>query len=108
MKPEVIYIQNGKNRIYETMYKPDGTGEFPLVITCFPNASLFEINGAGHIFLGDESTELTENHAKLDGKSMVNAAVFGGGKHTWRLRQRIQLTKKDTGWKITEAVASTY
>ncbi len=32
MKPEVIYIQNGKNRIYGTMYKPDGTGVFPLVI----------------------------------------------------------------------------
>ncbi len=61
---------------------------------------------AGHQSM--EVTEITENHAKLDGKSMVNAAVFGGGKHTWRLRQRLQLVKKDTGWKITEAVASTY
>lgn len=55
-----------------------------------------------------EVTELTENHVRLDGKSQVNAEVFGGGKHTWRLRQRLQLTTEDTGWKITEAVASIY
>lgn len=55
-----------------------------------------------------EVTELTDAHARLDGKSMVNAAVFGGGKHTWRLRQQLQLTKKDSSWKITVAVASTY
>lgn len=55
-----------------------------------------------------EVTELTDAHARLDGKSMVNAAVFGGGKHTWRLRQQLQLAKKDSSWKITVAVASTY
>lgn len=49
-----------------------------------------------------------ETHALLDGKSIVSAAVFGGGKHTWRLRQQMKLVKEDGRWKMLESVASTF
>ena len=46
--------------------------------------------------------------AKLTGQSRVNAAVFGGGRHTWRLQLVITLKKTDGVWRMTGAVASTY
>ena len=48
------------------------------------------------------------NTATITGQSYVAAAVFGGGKHNWRLQQRITLIKKDGTWLMTQAVASTY
>ena len=52
--------------------------------------------------------ELNGDTAVLTGRSRVNAAVFGGGKHTWRLQLRFQLAKKNDEWKFTLASASTY
>ena len=46
--------------------------------------------------------------ATITGQSCVAAAVFGGGRHNWRLQQAITLKKKDGAWLMTEAVASTY
>ena len=46
--------------------------------------------------------------AELTGQSRVNAAVFGGGRHTWRLQQEITLKRTDGVWRMTLAVASTY
>ena len=46
--------------------------------------------------------------AELRGRSAVNAAVFGGGRHTWRLQLDLRLAQKDGEWKIVEAKASTY
>lgn len=46
--------------------------------------------------------------AVLTGRSLVNAAVFGGGKHTWRLQLRFDLRKVGEEWKLTKAQASTY
>ena len=46
--------------------------------------------------------------AALTGKSRVTAAVFGGGKHTWKLQLKFQLVKKDGEWYFTLASASTY
>lgn len=48
------------------------------------------------------------NHATLTGRSRVNAAVFGGGRHTWRLQLSFQLVKRDVRWQFTAASASTY
>ena len=48
------------------------------------------------------------NHATLTGRSRVNAAVFGGGRHTWRLQLSFQLVKRDGRWLFTAASASTY
>ena len=46
--------------------------------------------------------------AVLSGKSRVRAAVFGGGWHTWRLRQDLRLVRKDERWLITLSEAGTY
>ncbi|MBQ7142285.1 MAG: nuclear transport factor 2 family protein [Bacteroidaceae bacterium] len=48
------------------------------------------------------------DHATLTGRSRVNAAVFGGGRHTWRLQLRFQLIKRNGQWLFTESRASTY
>ena len=48
------------------------------------------------------------DHALLVGKSRVNAAVFGGGKHLWRLQLDIDFCKKNGRWPMSEARASTY
>ena len=53
--------------------------------------------------------KINENDtAVLTGRSLVNAAVFGGGKHTWRLQLRFDLKKVGDEWKMTKAQASTY
>ena len=58
----------------------------------------------------DDSVEATVNgdSATVIGKSRVNAAVFGGSRHTWRLEQDLQLVKRDDRWLITQSEASTY
>ena len=49
------------------------------------------------------------NRATLTGRSRVNAAVFGGGRHTWRLQLHFGLVKEDDGkWRFRSARASTY
>ena len=48
------------------------------------------------------------NTAQLTGQSIVTAAVFGGGRHTWRLQLDLKLIKDVDAWVITEARASTY
>ena len=57
-----------------------------------------------------DSLEITVNgdSASMIGKSRVNAAVYGGGRHTWRLRMDSQLRKIDGRWRITYSRASTY
>lgn len=45
---------------------------------------------------------------ELIGKSLVEAAVFGGNKNIWRLQLTLKMIQKDDAWKITEAKASTY
>ena len=46
--------------------------------------------------------------ASLTGKSKVTAAVFGGGRHTWRLQLDFELIRKNGEWYFTLARASTY
>ena len=48
------------------------------------------------------------NHATLTGRSRVTAAVFGGGRHTWRLKLTFQLEKRNSQWMFTNAKAPTY
>ena len=52
--------------------------------------------------------EIKDDSAVLIGRSKVAAAVFGGGKHTWRLQLRFQLVKKNGEWRFAMASASTY
>ena len=57
-----------------------------------------------------EQTDITldGDHATLTGRSRVTAAVFGGGRSTWRLQLRFGLVRCDGRWQFTEARASTY
>lgn len=48
------------------------------------------------------------NHATLIGRSRVNAAVFGGGRHIWRLKLSFKLVNRDSRWQFIAASASTY
>ena len=49
---------------------------------------------------GDEAT--------MTGKSRVVAAVYGGGKGSWRLQGDFTLRKENDTWKLTSSKASTY
>ena len=56
----------------------------------------------------DIKVQITGDTAKLTGQSRVNAAVFGGGRHTWNLQLEFQLIKRNDDWYFTMAAASTY
>ncbi len=51
---------------------------------------------------------ITGDTAEMIGKSRVSAAVYGGGKHSWRLRGGFTLRKENGAWKLTGSNASTY
>ena len=51
---------------------------------------------------------LTGNKAIMEGHSIVNAAVYGGGKHTWQLSLRMEFIQRNGQWKISTSKASTY
>jgi len=51
---------------------------------------------------------VNNEHATLQGRSRVLAAVFGGGRHSWNLQLTFQLVKRDGHWLFTESRASTY
>ena len=53
-------------------------------------------------------TKVSGDQAELIGQSVVNAAVFGGGPHTWCLQLKLKLVQREDSWRITEAKASTY
>ncbi len=57
-----------------------------------------------------DSLEITVNGdtARMVGRSRVNAAVYGGGRHTWRLQMDSQLRKEKGVWRIAYSRASTY
>ena len=57
-----------------------------------------------------DSIEVTVagDRASMIGKSRVMAAVYGGGKHSWRLRGDFTLRKENERWKFSSSSASTY
>ena len=57
-----------------------------------------------------DSIEVTVDgdKARLIGRSRVNAAVYGGGRHTWPLQMDSRLERIGGQWKITWTKASTY
>lgn len=56
----------------------------------------------------DLEIHISGNNATLTGHSRVAAAVFGGGRHTWRLELRFDLVKQGNEWRFTKAQAGTY
>lgn len=53
-------------------------------------------------------TAINGDSAIMTGRSVVSAAVFGGGIHSWRLQLKFHAKKDDGTWKLTQAEASTY
>ena len=54
------------------------------------------------------AVDIDGDRATLTGRSRVLAAVYGGGKHTWRLQLTFRLRKQDGRWQFTYSTASTY
>ena len=52
--------------------------------------------------------QIRGDRASMIGKSRVLAAVYGGGKHSWRLRGDFSLRKEEGRWKLSSSRASTY
>ena len=52
--------------------------------------------------------DITKDSATMVGKSRVLAAVYGGGKNSWRLQGNFTLRKDNGNWKLTSSKASTY
>lgn len=52
--------------------------------------------------------QIAGDTAILSGHSNVTAAVFGGGKNTWRLALQLDIRKTNGTWKIARAQASTW
>lgn len=52
--------------------------------------------------------EVNGDKATMTGRSRVNAAVYGGGRHTWRLQIKSTVVKKEGRWLFVEQRASTY
>ena len=46
--------------------------------------------------------------AEMTGKSLIEAAVYGGGRHMWRLRGDFRLRREQGEWKFVSSRASTY
>ena len=58
--------------------------------------------------LRDSEVKVNDKEILFTGKSFVSAAVFGGGRHTWRLRLDIKFINVGGDWLISDAVASTW
>ena len=56
----------------------------------------------------DVTLDVQGNTATLRGRSTVEAAVFGGGKHTWKLQLLFTIEKNGDNWVFTSCRASTW
>ena len=68
-------------------------------------------NGTLNYYSADHQrmdTEIRGDTAELVGRSVVDAAVFGGGRNTWHLQLRLKLIRVGGIWKVTGAKASAY
>ena len=68
-------------------------------------------NGTLNYFSEDlQETKIVvhKDFVQFTGKSIVNAAVFGGGRHTWHLQLDMKFVFFDGDWLVAEAVASTW
>lgn len=69
------------------------------------------LDGTFNYYSADhDSIEVTVagDRASMIGRSRVLAAVYGGGKHCWRLRGDFTLRKEVGRWKLSSSRASTY
>ncbi|MCR5677500.1 MAG: nuclear transport factor 2 family protein [Agathobacter sp.] len=68
-------------------------------------------NGTFNYYSADHDDIVVSVHgdeATMTGKSRVVAAVYGGGKGSWRLQGDFTLKRENGNWKFTSSRASTY
>lgn len=68
-------------------------------------------SGTFHYFSAEHDdiiVKIQGDEATMTGKSRVVAAVYGGGKRSWRLQGDFTLRKENENWKFTSSRASTY
>lgn len=68
-------------------------------------------NGTFRYFAAEHDgieVRLDGDRAAMTGRSRVLAAVYGGGKHLWRLQGDFTLRREDGRWKLVSSRASTY
>ena len=58
--------------------------------------------------LKESKTTVHKDFVQFIGKSLVDAAVFGGGRHTWCLQLEMKYVFVENEWLVQEAVASTW
>ena len=58
--------------------------------------------------LQETKTIVHSNFVQFTGRSLVNAAVFGSGRHTWHLQLDMRFVFVGGDWLISETVASTW
>lgn len=69
------------------------------------------LDGTFHYYSAEHDrieVTMSGDHANMIGRSRVLAAVYGGGKHSWRLRGDFTLRKENGRWKFSSSSASTY
>ncbi len=69
------------------------------------------LNGTFNYYSADHDSievKISGSEATMIGKSRVLAAVYGGGKSSWRLQGVFTLRKENGSWKLTSSRASTY
>ena len=69
------------------------------------------LNGTFNYYSADYDAidvRISGDTAVMTGKSRVVAAVYGGGKGSWRLQGDFTLRKENDTWKLTSSRASTY
>ncbi|WP_407901917.1 nuclear transport factor 2 family protein [Lactiplantibacillus plantarum] len=55
-----------------------------------------------------KAIQIEGNRASLIGQNQVQARIWGGGTHTWRLQMQMFYEKKNGDWVISAQKASTY
>ena len=116
-------IENCYRQMYDGMVRKDGRLLYEVLDDSFVLIHMTGMRQSKEVFIRsvedgtlnyystahqEIKTEIHGETATLHGKSIVNAAVFGGGRHTWRLYIRMTLVHRENAWQITEAVVSTF
>lgn len=116
-------IEQLYERMYRAMIAKDTTALRPMFADDFylvhmtgtrqKRQQYLEAIADGTLNYYDCTTEQLEvkvdgDSATLTGRSRVLAAVYGGGKHTWRLQLTFLLRREADGWRFTYSTAGTY
>lgn len=123
MTDETEIIREVYRTYWRCMIEKDATGLRQLMSDDYELRHMTGLRQSGEVFLSGlldgtfnyysavhDSIEVRVDGDKavMTGKSRVVAAVYGGGKHSWRLRGDFTLRKENGSWKLTSSGASSY